>query len=72
MKKYILVLLCLVVIFVLLYHENTHKDKAVKIKAASTNTAKKLYAKYLFIKTRDTKAFVYIKMVNAVTKINNV
>jgi hypothetical protein len=33
--------------------------------------AKKLFARYLFIKTRDTKAFVYIKMVNAVTKINN-
>jgi hypothetical protein len=34
--------------------------------------AKKLFAKYLFINTKVIKAFVYIRTVNAVTKINNV
>jgi hypothetical protein len=34
--------------------------------------ARKQFARYLFIKTMDTKAFVYIKMENAHIKTNNV
>jgi hypothetical protein len=34
--------------------------------------ARKQFARYSFINTKGIKAFVYIKTVNAVSKINNV
>ncbi len=43
MKKYLLVLPCLIVIFFFLYHKNTHKNNIVQIKATNTAPAKPIH-----------------------------